>query len=930
MRHDHEIDEITQLRSRMLDQLLVVMIIMSLLSAVAGAVYSSSNEVSANFYLWIVVFVAMCTWIQLLHRHKPEQMRSVLIGVLAIMSISADVPAELLFGRSTFFALLPIVVAGLLWPAWATAILACVEVVAHLVLAAVIGYNLDVLNVPLLMAVLLTALVVGQAKVLTDHAIRRLLWRELLMRSTADVSRIAAAGLNLNEFLTQISNLIHDRFDLYYVGLFLVDESGEWSGEPRRWVVLRAGTGEAGQLMLEQEHRFNLEYPNSLIARCVVEQKAVIVDNVGQEAHRFDNPLLPKTKSEAAFPLMLAGNTIGAMTVQSSQENAFDRDMQIVLQAMADQIAVAIDGTQTQVRYQEIVDIQRELIVRFREDGAIIYTNPAFRRFFSEILPEGKHVLSVMGVQSENWERVLESLKKGTPRVYEYQVFALGSTHWMEFTSREAEGGYQVVGRDVTERVVAQRDLAESEVRYWSLVAYAPTGILLADGQGDILDVNDRLLEILGLPSREATMAINIFEFSSFVEAGIAENFRACLSSQKERQHEGWYISKWGKRVYCHIYLAPIRLSGQVCVLAHFADYTEQKRTEAHVAHIAKMESLARLTGGIVHDFNNYLTVIIGNAGTLPASPEASQIKEAAEQSAALTTQLLAFSRKQPFGLISVVDVNAIVTDMKPLLQRLVGESINFVTQLDGTHLVFANPAQIKQVILNLVVNAHDAMPHGGSLDITTDDDANFLMICVSDTGTGMTDEVKEHLFEPFFTTKEDGKGTGLGLSTVHGIVQQAGGHIDVHSEPGQGTTFRVYLPRTEKPISESPPLVNEVDVTGYEVILVVEDAPLVRDFIVRTLEQNGYTVLQAGTINEALAQTQEIDLLVTDLVLPDGTGPQIAQERGCKMLLLSGYTPGISEDVNVHNARHFLPKPFSPGALARAVRIALDDEVLT
>jgi PAS domain S-box-containing protein len=359
-----------------------------------------------------------------------------------------------------------------------------------------------------------------------------------------------------------------------------------------------------------------------------------------------------------------------------------------------------------------------------------------------------------------------------------------------------------------------------------------------------------------------------------------------------------------------------------------------------------KMEAVGRLAGGIAHDFNNLLTVITGYGEFLleslrpgdPAREFASEMKRAGERAAGLTHQLLAFSRQQPLTP-QLVDLNSIVTDTGRMLRRVIGEDVHLEQDLaPDLWPVFADAGSTEQVLMNLAVNARDAMPRGGKLTITTrnvEPDGQVLL-AVSDTGTGMTPEVRARIFEPFFTTKEKGQGTGLGLATVYGIVERTGGRIDVRSEVGRGTTFRVYLPRTERASLKGKshhgePLLPH----GTETILVAEDEPSVRDLAVCILRKCGYHVLEAGSAREAVRESAshrgDVHLLLTDVVMPVTAGREVAEllraERpALKVLYLSGYTNDAvaSQGVSRESVR-FLQKPFTPSTLARAVREALD-----
>ena len=386
-------------------------------------------------------------------------------------------------------------------------------------------------------------------------------------------------------------------------------------------------------------------------------------------------------------------------------------------------------------------------------------------------------------------------------------------------------------------------------------------------------------------------------------------------------------------------------------------DVTERQQLEMHLRQAQKMEAIGRLAGGVAHDFNNLLTAIVGfgeiaSAQLDPGHPACADLEEvltAARSATSLTRQLLAFSRMQMLQP-QILDLNAVVARLEGLLRRTIGDDIRLITRLDP-HVgrVSADPGQIDQVVMNLAVNARDAMPHGGTITIATEDvtlDRAYVdthpgstagpqvMIAISDTGAGIPEGVKARLFEPFFTTKEQGRGTGLGLATVYGIVKQSGGFIWVDTELGRGTTFRIYLPRAARAADEPRPTVPTAE-GGSETILLVEDQDRVRAVARATLARNGYVVLQAGNGEEAIrvaaAHGSPIDLLVTDVVMPGMNGRDLAralvgQQPNLRVLFTSGYTDhAIVRDGVIEPGLHFLPKPFSPGGLLREVRLTLD-----
>jgi nitrogen-specific signal transduction histidine kinase/ActR/RegA family two-component response regulator len=388
-------------------------------------------------------------------------------------------------------------------------------------------------------------------------------------------------------------------------------------------------------------------------------------------------------------------------------------------------------------------------------------------------------------------------------------------------------------------------------------------------------------------------------------------------------------------------------------------DITERRRLEVQFLQSQKMESVGRLAGGIAHDFNNLLTAITGYTGlaldSLPSDHSAhadlQEIQRAANRAAALTNQLLSFARKRVIEP-SIFGLNDLIRDMESLLRRLIGEEVVLIIRLDPQlGPIRADPGQIEQVLVNLVVNARDAMSTGGMLTIVTSNAqldgayarqhtgataGAYALLSVSDTGVGMPREVQAHIFEPFYTTKEHSKGTGLGLATCYGIVKQHGGYIWFSSEVGQGSTFNVYLPRVDGPADPLPRHSKPTQMPrGDETVLLVEDEPTLRTLTARVLRDLGYTVLEAAhgaqAIELVLAQTQPLQLLLTDIVMPGMRGNQLAEQLvdrlpNLKVLFMSGYAGSALDVQDWLGARAaFLQKPFSSDLLARKLREVLD-----
>lgn len=450
----------------------------------------------------------------------------------------------------------------------------------------------------------------------------------------------------------------------------------------------------------------------------------------------------------------------------------------------------------------------------------------------------------------------------------------------------------------------------------------------------------------------------------SITDIRTPEDVPGLLQSMKDRDRTwfragGWrHRSKAGVIINVDITSHPVEFHGRRATLVIALDVTERLRLEAQFRHVQKIDALGRLAGGVAHDFNNIITAIFGFTDLLREDvadeytrTRLEQIHRAADRARSLTTRLLAFSRKQIIEP-RVLDVNKVVADVSRMLARLVGENIETLLHLQGDAFrVRADPGEIEQILTNLVVNARDAMPGGGTLTIETANvelDANYVkthvgvvpgpyvMIAVSDSGIGMSPEVQERLFEPFFTTKAIGQGTGLGLATVYGIVRQRDGHVWVYSEVGRGTTFKIYLPRvTEATAADTlrvpPPLAPAGD---SATILIVEDDDDVRALVAEALTNRGYTALKAHSPEEALKVANghpAIHLLVTDVVMPGSTGPQLAQtlmakRPGLRVIYMSGFTDEVVvRSGTLRPGATFLQKPFTLAELEQAVRVLLE-----
>jgi len=502
-----------------------------------------------------------------------------------------------------------------------------------------------------------------------------------------------------------------------------------------------------------------------------------------------------------------------------------------------------------------------------------------------------------------------------------------------------------------------EQALRRSEVLYRSLVQTAVYGIYRSSLEGHFLDVNPALIGMLGYNSALEVLALDP-QKDVFVDPG--EYARLVDEFRRTGRMDGFEV-RWKRKDGGTI---TVRISGRAVaggdepadVLEAIAeDITERRVLEDQFRQAQKMEAVGRLAGGIAHDFNNLLMVISGYTEVLldhlspghPLHGKAEAIQQASDRATTLTRQLLAFSRKQLLEL-KVIDVNAIVQDMERLLRPLIGEDIELTTSLSpAVGCTRADAGQLEQVIMNLVVNAKDAMPSGGKIcirtaSVTLDDsyrpentfikNGPYVMISVSDTGQGMDRETQTRIFEPFFTTKEKNKGTGLGLSTVYGIIKQSGGYVFVQSELGRGTVFTIYFPRTDEPSeAHGATPVSHSAAGGSETVLLVEDEDSVRQLVRETLESRGYRVLEAANGQDALAlaaaHADPIHLVITDVVMPGLSGHELVQQLlparpSVKVLYLSGYAQDAFATTAAAEAQKtFLQKPFTLQSLARKVR---------
>jgi PAS domain S-box-containing protein len=514
--------------------------------------------------------------------------------------------------------------------------------------------------------------------------------------------------------------------------------------------------------------------------------------------------------------------------------------------------------------------------------------------------------------------------------------------------------------RDVTDRKHAEEKLLVSEEKFSKAFRLGPDAITITTmADGRFLEVNDNFLRLTGF-SRGEIVGRSSVELGLWTNPKDRHHIVALLKRSGEaRDLEVRMSVKSGEVRTLQLSAHTIELSGQPCMIAIIRDVTDRRALEVQLRQAQKMEAVGRLAGGVAHDFNNLLVGILGYSELLkkrlaaqaPLLRMANEINFAAMRARDLTSRLLALSHRQVLRP-AVLDLNVLVRQCERLLRPIIGEDVHVILRLDPrTAHVKADPAQLEQVILNLALNARDAMPGSGTLSMETCNiqvDAAlarqhpglipgfYVRLSVTDTGHGITPDVMPRIFEPFFTTKEIGKGSGLGLSTVYGVVKQSGGCVTVSSQPDQGAAFGIYLPRaSELPERRIPAQPGAASSTGTETILLVEDEAVVRDLVCEILRESGYVVLSANSGADAMETTAEhikpIDLLITDVVMPEMSGPELAnilrRARGeMRVLYMSGYTDDavlVRQGLPENSA--FIRKPYTPQQFLQKVRETLD-----
>lgn len=628
-------------------------------------------------------------------------------------------------------------------------------------------------------------------------------------------------------------------------------------------------------------------------------------------------------------------------------------------------------------RFRHLVENSSDGILLLNPEGTILYASESAVRVsgFPRRELVGRNVCEFIHAEDRPAARQTFANCLGenaAPSSGEYRVQHKDNS-WRYFegtaTNRQHEPSVQAIVfnfRDTTERRCAEEALRQTEEKYREIVENAVVGIFQTTPDGRYLKINRALADMYGSDSPEQRMeAVNDIGRQVYVDPSRREQFKREMQQHGIlRNFEYEVYRRDGSRMWLMENSRAVRdASGNVLYYeGTVEDITQRKLLEEQLRQAQKLEAVGRLAGGVAHDFNNMLGVIIGYSELLQERCKldnsmqkgVAEIKKAANRAASLTRQLLAFSRKQVLQS-RVLNLNETLSDISRMLHRLIGDDVEVITKPGSDlGLVKADPGQIEQVIMNLAVNARDAMPHGGKLVLKTENvqigqpyadrhlpvvPGSYVLLSVTDSGCGMDADTISHIFEPFFTTKEQGKGTGLGLSIVYGIVKQSGGYIWVYSEPGRGTTFKIYLPtvfeRDAEPVRDRRPTTW---LTGTETILVVEDEPSLCDMARSILESAGYTVLEAHSGEEGLRAVERhpgpIDLVLSDVILRGGmnghemAGRLFALHPEARVVYMSGYS---GELISWHGlldpGTDLLEKPFDTDSLQHKVREVLDRE---
>lgn len=796
---------------------------------------------------------------------------------------------------------------------------------------------------------------------LLERSIRYALGRtRAAARAALEQARLAAFGEEVGLALTRrdaLDTILH-RCAAAMVHYLHAASARIWIYEPdEKSLKLHANAGavdEAGPL---HETAPKIMFDLGLVS----EGKPILINNIASDARvkEADWARSAGIVAYAGYPLMLEDRLVGLMSLFSRAplNEAILQEMASVANGIAlcierKRSAEALDASE--IKYRSVVENIKEVIFQTDREGCWTFLNPAWKDITGFKIKETLGAYLADFIHPDDRERhrgllqeVLDQRKSYCRDETRY-LAADGTFRWMEvYAQPNLSSDHSLLGISGTLSDITERKRAEAEIQ--KLAAFPrfnpdPVMELAADGT----------LTYLNNAAREMARSLQVADPEAILPPNAAATAQDCLRQGHHKLSQ--QIQICGRTLSWSFF--PI-IASQV-VHCYGADATERLNLEAQLRHAQKLESVGQLAAGVAHDFNNILTIIQGHSDRLVGmcrknssmTEPLRQVSAAAKRAASLTQQLLMFSRKQKMQP-KVLDLNAVIGNMTKMLQRLIGEDIKLESKgQNNLPAIEADAGMVEQVIMNLSVNARDAMPKGGTLSITTSqiniDDAyvqahpdarigKFVSLSVTDTGAGMSKETLGRIFEPFFTTKEVGKGTGLGLATVYGIVKQHQGWVEVTSQVGEGAAFRVYFPATSKTADASSEknLSNTAIQGGTETILLVEDEPVLRELARVILRDYNYRVLEAATGIEALkvweGSNGRIDLLLTDMVMPEGmSGRELAEElKARKPDLKIIYTSGYSSDVMGGDIglcdTMFLQKPYAPPLLAKTVRECLD-----
>ena len=695
----------------------------------------------------------------------------------------------------------------------------------------------------------------------------------------------------------------------------------------------------------------------------ILQREIMVVEDASKDDRFISNPLVtgdPKLRFYAGVPLLVSGMPVGTLAVLDTIPRQITVEQRQILKLLARHSVQQLQLRRAAFERTEILsgllDASPLAIVSLDNDGKVVSWNKSAERVLGWLREEvlGRRYPAIPPEEEAEFQRRLVSIARGSDLQYDAQRRRKDGTVFpariWAAAVRDPRG--TVVGSvAMTEDLTRQQTLENNLRQLGAAISASEDAIITEDCDGNIHGWAGSAEEIYGYTSKEIQSKNIGLLFPAEDREQVVETLARIRSGESFTRSKVQHLRKDGKSITVSATLTPLRNTTGVIIgsCAVVRDLTAQTLVERQLAQAQKMEAVGRLAGGVAHDFNNMLGIILGYAElaeiNLPDESSAMEsvrmIKATALRSADLTRQLLTFSRRQVVKPM-VLKVDEVIAESEKMMSRMIGEDINLEFQLNAKDgRVYGDRSQLQQVLMNLIVNARDAMPEGGSLRIETTlfigkpspdmQYSRYFLVRVSDSGCGMDAATRERIFEPFFTTKELGKGTGLGLSIVHGIVTQSGGHVAVHSEVGKGTRFEIYLPEAaEMSETASQEVTSNPELARECTVLLVEDEVGLREAIALGLRARGYAVREAENGEEALRAMRSfglsIDVLVTDLIMPKMGGKQLAGELRrhnphLKVLYISGYPDGILEESDLRDdGVDFIAKPFTTNAVDSAL----------